>query len=47
MMLLNSELELNKDEIELLHESDPILASSYETMHKILHITEQIIDKNR
>lgn len=47
MMLLNSNLELSKDEIELLQQSDPIQAASYETMHHILNITNQIIDKNR
>ena len=47
MMLLNSNLELNKDEIELLCQSNSILASSYETMHDVLNITNQIIDKNR
>lgn len=46
-MLLNSNLELSKDEIELLYQSDSISASSYETMHDVLNITNQIIDKNR
>lgn len=47
MMLLNSNLELNKDDVELLQQFDPIQAASYETMHNILHMTDQIIDKNR
>ena len=46
-MLLNSNLELSKDEIELLYQSNSILASSYETIHDVLNITNQIIDKNR
>ena len=46
-MLLNSNLELSKDEIESLQESDPIHAASYEIIHNILNITNQIIDKNR
>lgn len=47
MMLLNSNLELNKDDVELLQQFGPIQAASYETMHTTLHITDQIIDKNR
>ena len=47
MMLLNSDLELSTDEIESLQQSDSILASSYETIHDVLNITNQIIDKNR
>lgn len=47
MMLLNSNLELSKDEIEVLQQSDLIHAASYETMRHILNITDQIIDKNR
>jgi len=47
MMLLNSNLELSKDEIELLYQSNSILVSSYETIHDVLNITNQIIDKNR
>lgn len=47
MMLLNSNLELSTDETELLQKSDPIQAASYETMHNIIDITDQIIDKNR
>ncbi len=47
MMLLNSNLELNKDDVELLQQFGPIQAASYETMHNILNMTNQIIDKNR
>lgn len=47
MMLLNSNLELNKDDVELLQQFGPSQAALYETMHNILNMTDQIIDKNR
>lgn len=46
-MFLNSNLELNRDDVELLQQYNPTQAASYETMHNILNMTKQIIDKNR